>query len=57
VPVVMEYLGCARCVVIMSGIVPDFSTGRRPWGEFMSEGSPKQDFQRLALHLPGCSIS
>ena len=40
-----------RCVFIMGGVVPEFATGGRAWGEFVSGGSPNPELQRLALHL------
>ena len=46
--VVLDNLGC---VSILGGITPAFARGGRPWGEYVSGGSPNPDLQRLALHL------
>ena len=46
--VVLDNLGCVH---ILGGVVPAFARGGRPWGEFVSGGSPNPALQRLALSL------
>lgn len=45
---VMDNLGC---VFILGGAVPAFARGGRPWGEFLSGGSPNPELQRLAIAI------
>ena len=44
------------CVSILGGITPAFARGGRPWGEYVSRGSPNPDLQRLALQLHDMQI-
>ena len=45
---VLDNLGC---VFILGGAVPAFARGGRPWGEFLSGGSPQPELQRLAISI------
>ena len=36
---------------ILGGVIPSFARGGRPWGEFLSGGSPQPELQRLAISI------
>ena len=45
------FLDNLGCVFILGGVVPEFATGGKRWGEYVSGGSPKPALQALALQL------
>ncbi len=45
------YLDNLVCVFILGGVVPNFATGNKRWGEFVTGGSPNPALQSMACEL------